>query len=105
LCPKVVGGSDKKTTQLAEFIYKKINKRAVIPVASPTVAEMVKLSEEIYRDVNIAYANNLSRFCEEVGVNAADIIPITNTNPYCNILTPGPGVGGHCIPVYPYFIL
>src|SRR6185437_1339372 len=50
LCPKVVGGSDKKTTELAEFIYKKINKRAVIPVASPTVAEMVKLFEEIYRD-------------------------------------------------------
>lgn len=104
LCPKIVGGSDSKTTQIAEFIYSKINKRAVITVQNPTVAELIKVSEGIYRDVNIAFANNLYLLCKEFGVDAFDVIKACNTNPYCKILTPGPGVGGHCIPVYPYFI-
>lgn len=104
LCPKIVGGSDSKTTRIAEFLYSKINKRAVIPVQNPTVAELIKVSEESYRDVNIAFANNLYLICRELGVDAFELIKACNTNPYCRILTPGPGVGGHCIPVYPYFI-
>lgn len=105
LCPKIVGGSDLKTTQIVEYIYQTINKQGVIPVQNPTVAELVKIWGEIYRDVNIAFANNLYLSCKEFGVDAFEVINATNTNPYCKILTPGPGVGGHCIPVYPYFIL
>ncbi len=104
LCPKIVGGSDLKTTQIAEFIYNKINKRGSIPVSSPTAAEMIKMWGEIYRDVNIAFANNLYLSCKKLGIDAFEVIKASNTNPYSKILTPGPGVGGHCIPVYPYFI-
>lgn len=104
LCPKIVGGSDLKTTAAVQYLYSKINKRGVIPMSSPTVAEIIKISEESYRDVNIAFANNLYLICKELGVNAFEIIKAANTNPYCKILAPGPGVGGHCIPVYPYFI-
>lgn len=105
LCPKIVGGSDAKTTKICELIYNKINKRGTIAVQSPTVAELVKMWGEIYRDVNIAFANNLYLSCKELGVDAFEVIKASNTNPYSRILTPGPGVGGHCIPVYPYFIL
>ncbi len=105
LCPKIVGGSDLKTTRIAEYLYKKINKRDVISVQNPTVAELVKIWGEVYRDVNIAFANTLYLSCKELGVDAFEVINAANTNPYCRILTPGPGVGGHCIPVYPYFIL
>lgn len=104
LCPKVVGGSDSKTAKIAEFLYSKINKRPVISVQNPTVAEIIKVSEESFRDVNIAFANNLYLLCREFGVDVFEVINSCNTNPYCRILTPGPGVGGHCIPVYPYFI-
>lgn len=104
LCPKIVGGSDLKTTSAAQLLYSKINKRPVITVQNPTVAEVIKISEESYRDVNIAFANNLYLLCRELGVDAFYVIKSCNTNPYCRILTPGPGVGGHCIPVYPYFI-
>ncbi len=103
--PKIVGGSDKKTTEIMKYIYSKINKRGVIPVGDTTTAELIKLWEGIYRDVNIAFANNLYLICRELGVNAVKVIEGCNTDKYCNILTPGPGVGGHCIPVYPYFIL
>lgn len=105
LCPKIVGGSDSKTTRAIKFIYNKINKRGVVSVQNPTVAELVKIWGEIYRDINIAFANNLYLLCKEIGVDALEIIKASNTNPYSKILAPGPGVGGHCIPVYPYFIL
>lgn len=105
LCPKVIGGSDKLSVEIAVFIYNKINKLKSIPVENPTAAELVKLGGEIYRDVNIAFANNFYLTCREFGVDAFEIIKVSNTNPYSKILLPGPGVGGHCIPVYPYFIL
>lgn len=105
LCPKIVSGSDLRTTKITEFIYRKVNKRGVITVQNPTVAELVKIWGEVYRDVNIAFANNLYLNCRELGVDALEVIKASNTNPYSKILTPGPGVGGHCIPVYPHFIL
>ncbi len=105
LCPKIVGGSDLKTMQITKFLYRKINKRGVVAVQNPTVAELIKVSEELYRDVNIAFANNLYLLCRELGVDAFDVIEACKTNPYCKILIPGPGVGGHCIPVYPYFMI
>lgn len=105
LCPKIIGGSNKKTVRAVQFIYQKINKRGVIRVQNPTVAELVKIWGEIYRDVNIAFANDLYLSCRQMGVDALEVINASNTNPYSKILLPGPGVGGHCIPVYPYFIL
>lgn len=105
LCPKIVGGSDLKTTHVTQFLYKKINQLGVITVQNPTVAEVTKIWGEVYRDINIAFANNLYLICRELGINASEVIKASNTNPYSRILTPGPGVGGHCIPVYPYFIL
>lgn len=103
--PKIVGGSDEKTTQIIKKIYEFINSRGVIAVKDTTIAEMVKVSEGIYRDVNIALANNLYLLCRELGIDAKEVITAANTDAVCHLLSPGPGVGGHCIPVYPYFIL
>ncbi len=104
LNPKVVGGIDQKSLALASALYKVINRRGVVPVANCTVAEMVKISEMVYRDVKIAYANSLALISQELKINAAEVIQAANTDAGCEILNPGPGVGGHCIPVYPYFI-
>ncbi len=105
LNPKIVGGSDEKTTLIVKKIYEHINDKGVIPVKNTTVAEMVKVTEGIYRDVNIALANNVYLLCRELGIDARDVISAANTDAVCHLLSPGPGVGGHCIPVYPYFIL
>ncbi len=102
---KVVGGSDKKTTQIIKHIYEKINAMGVVVVKDITVAEMVKISEGLYRDVNLALANNLYLICRELGINGQEVINAANTDIVCHLLNPGPGVGGHCIPVYPYFVL
>jgi UDP-N-acetyl-D-mannosaminuronic acid dehydrogenase len=108
---KVVGGIDKKSTQTAAAIYSVINKKGVIAVSDTTAAEVVKLLEGVYRDVNIALSNELSLLCRELGVSSAEIFPIVNDafdevhqRYHVNLLQPGAGVGGHCIPVYPYFI-
>ncbi len=105
LNPKIVGGSDDKTTEIVKKVYEFINSRGVIPVKNTAVAEMVKVTEGIYRDVNIALANNIYLFCRELGIDAKEVIQAANTDAVCHLLSPGPGVGGHCIPVYPYFIL
>jgi UDP-N-acetyl-D-mannosaminuronic acid dehydrogenase len=68
-------------------------------------AEMVKLTENAYRDTNIAFANELSMICDEVDVDVWDVIELANRHPRVNILRPGPGVGGHCIAVDPWFIV
>ena len=69
------------------------------------MAELVKLTENAYRDVNIAFANELSIICDHVDINVWDMIPLANLHPRVNILQPGPGVGGHCISVDPWFIV
>lgn len=102
--PKIVGGFERKSSLAAQTIYELINQRGVIPVSSCTVAEMIKISEMVYRDVKIAYANSLALICDELGIDAKEVIRGANTDAGCEILKPGPGVGGHCIPVYPYFI-
>ena len=89
LCPKIVGGSDMKTASIANFLYRKINKLGVIIVQNPYVAELVKIWGEIYRDVNIAFANNLYLVCKEFGVDALEVIKASNTNPHSKILMPG----------------
>lgn len=101
---KIVGGIDQESTRSAEAIYSLINRRGVITVSDARTAEAVKVFEGIYRDVNIALANELAMACRELGIDAIETCEVANTQPYCHIHKPGCGVGGHCIPVYPYFI-
>ncbi|ELZ98000.1 UDP-N-acetyl-D-mannosaminuronic acid dehydrogenase [Haloferax mucosum ATCC BAA-1512] len=102
--PKVVGGVDSESTRVAALLYGEITSNEVIPVCDATTAEAVKLFEGVYRDVNIALANELARVRDDLGIDVTAAIEAANTQPYCNIHAPGPGVGGHCIPWYPYFI-
>jgi len=108
---KVVGGIDKESAETAGAIYSVINKKGVITVSDTTTAEAVKLFEGIYRDVNIALSNELALVCRGFGVNAGEVFRVANEpiseetgHPYVSLLQPGAGVGGHCIPVYPYFV-
>lgn len=103
--PKVVGGVDRKSSETARDIYRVINKKGVIPVSSSTTAEMVKISEGVYRDVNIALANELAKVAGSNDVDIWEVLEVSNTDPNCNLLKPGSGVGGHCIPVYPWFVI
>ncbi|MFP8890746.1 nucleotide sugar dehydrogenase [Natrialbaceae archaeon A-CW2] len=103
--PKVVGGVDEESTAVASVIYEEINSKGVLPVSDATTAESVKVFEGLYRDVNIALANELAQFTDELGIDVNEAIETANTQPFCDIHTPGPGVGGHCIPYYPYFLI
>lgn len=102
--PKVVGGVDEESTRVAALIYDQITDNDVIEANDATTAECVKVFEGVYRDVNIALANELGRLTDDLSVDVTDAIDVANTQPFCDIHTPGPGVGGHCIPVYPYFL-
>jgi nucleotide sugar dehydrogenase len=108
---KIVGGIDRESTDAAGAIYSVINKKGVITVSDTTTAEVVKLFEGVYRDVNIALSNELALVCREMGVSFTEVLPAVNEpfdeehqRYHVNLLRPGAGVGGHCIPVYPYFI-
>lgn len=74
-------------------------------MSSIKAAEAVKVFEGVYRDVNIALANELALWCEEHGLDALEVFQAANTQPYCHLHMPGAGVGGHCIPVYPWFVI
>ncbi|NYZ79533.1 nucleotide sugar dehydrogenase [Candidatus Micrarchaeota archaeon] len=102
--PKIVGGIDRKSSEACEAIYSVVNKKGVIVVKNLKTAEAVKVVEGIYRDVNIALANQLAVIFDELGVDSYEAFLTANTQPYSNMHMPGTGVGGHCIPVYPYFI-
>ncbi|MFW5903596.1 MAG: nucleotide sugar dehydrogenase [Halolamina sp.] len=102
--PKVVGGVDDESTRAAALVYDEISSNEVIRASDSTVAEATKVFEGVYRDVNIAIANQLALFAEEMGADVTEAIEVANTQPFCDIHDPGPGVGGHCIPVYPYFL-
>jgi UDP-N-acetyl-D-glucosamine dehydrogenase len=102
--PKVVGGLDPTATELACAIYGTIFRRTV-PVSSPAVAEMAKLLENIYRCVNIALVNELKLLCLRMGINIWEVIAAAKTKPFgFQAFYPGPGLGGHCIPVDPYYL-
>ena len=103
--PKIVGANDEKTLEAVIGIYETINKKGVIPVSSIKAAEAVKVFEGVYRDVNIALANELALWCEEHGLDALEVFKAANTQPYCHLHMPGAGVGGHCIPYYPWFVI
>jgi UDP-N-acetyl-D-mannosaminuronic acid dehydrogenase len=103
--PKIVGGVDAESTRVAELIYGEITENEVYAAPDARTAECVKVFEGIYRDVNIALANELAAVAPELGVDVPRAIELANTQPFCDLHRPGIGVGGHCIPVYPYFLL
>jgi UDP-N-acetyl-D-mannosaminuronic acid dehydrogenase len=101
---RVVGGVDVPSSEAAERFYASFVEGAILITNSRT-AEMVKLVENSFRDVNIAFANEVSMLCAEEGIDAWELIRLANRHPRVNILQPGPGVGGHCIAVDPWFIV
>ncbi|MFB6075093.1 MAG: nucleotide sugar dehydrogenase [Haloarculaceae archaeon] len=103
--PKIVGGVDDESARVAELVYGEVTSNDVLRVDGPTTAECVKLFEGLYRDVNIALANELATLVDEFDVDVRDAIEAANTQPYCDIHDPGAGVGGHCIPYYPHFVI
>ncbi|WP_436414163.1 UDP-N-acetyl-D-mannosamine dehydrogenase [Petrimonas sp.] len=100
---RVIGGINKKSAEKAESFYKLFVKGDIYKTNART-AEMCKLTENASRDVQIAFANELSIICEKAGINVWELIELANKHPRVNILQPGSGVGGHCIAVDPYFI-
>lgn len=103
--PKVVGGYDAVSGNAAVAFYSSVLDARVIRMKSMDDAEFVKLIETTYRDVNIALANEYARFADGHGLDVYEAINAANTQPYSHIHMPGVGVGGHCIPVYPYFLI
>ncbi len=101
---RVIGGYTPECAEKAQELYATFVKGA-IHLTDSTTAEMVKLVENSFRDVNIAFANELSLICDELKLNVWDLIRLANLHPRVNILRPGPGVGGHCIAVDPWFIV
>jgi UDP-N-acetyl-D-mannosaminuronic acid dehydrogenase len=101
---RIVGGVDDASTEVALELYQSFVRGEVIGTDSRT-AEMVKLSENSFRDVNIAFANELSMICARSGTSVWEVIRLANRHPRVKILQPGPGVGGHCIAVDPWFIV
>ncbi len=101
---RIIGGLTKQCAYRAASLYKTFVKGSCIETDART-AEMVKLTENAFRDVNIAFANELSLICDQLGINVWEMIRLANHHPRVNILQPGPGVGGHCIAVDPWFIV
>ena len=101
---RIVGGINTKSAELVRDLYKTFVKGDIYLTDAAT-AEMCKLMENTFRDVNIALANELSRICEKEGINAWEVIRLCNKHPRVNIHQPGPGVGGHCLAVDPWFIV
>jgi nucleotide sugar dehydrogenase len=103
--PKLVGGIGPRSTDRAAAFYDAVLDAEIVAMGSAEAAEFSKLADTTYRDVNIALANEFARYAERVGVDIHEIIAAANSQPYSHIHQPGLGVGGHCIPVYPHFLL
>ncbi|MBP6218933.1 MAG: UDP-N-acetyl-D-mannosamine dehydrogenase [Oligoflexales bacterium] len=101
---RIIGGIDGPSTEIACNFYRSFVNGQIFPTDSRT-AELTKLVENSFRDVNIAYANELSLICDKIDINVFELISLANRHPRVNILQPGPGVGGHCIAVDPWFIV
>ncbi|MCC5792248.1 MAG: UDP-N-acetyl-D-mannosamine dehydrogenase [Legionellaceae bacterium] len=101
---RVIGGMTVRCSEVAQKFYSIFVEGDCITTTSRT-AEMCKLTENSFRDVNIAFANELSMLCDEQNINVWELIRLANRHPRVNILQPGPGVGGHCIAVDPWFII
>lgn len=101
---RIVGGIDQASREKAAEFYRGFVSGQVLTTDART-AEMAKLTENSFRDVNIAFANELSLICDRLNINVWELIELANRHPRVNILQPGPGVGGHCIAVDPWFIV
>jgi len=102
--PRIIGGINAKSAEVVRDLYRTFVKGDIY-LTDTTTAEMCKLMENTYRDVNIALANELAKLCEKFGINAWDVIKFSNKHPRVNLHQPGPGVGGHCLAVDPWFIV
>ena len=102
--PKVVGGMTKECTELAGLFYAQFVEK-VIPVSSPRAAEMAKLLENIFRCVNVALMNELMMLCERMDIDIWEVIDAASSKPFGFMpFYPGPGLGGHCIPIDPFYL-
>ena len=102
--PKIIGGISKKSTDISKFLYDRVIKK-VIPVSTASSAEMVKLLENTFRIVNIALVNEITTLCDKFNLDIWEIVDAAKTKPYGFMpFYPGPGIGGHCIPVDPLYL-
>ncbi|MHA1344411.1 MAG: nucleotide sugar dehydrogenase, partial [Promethearchaeota archaeon] len=103
--PKVVGGVTPDCTEVASYLYRNIIQGKVHPVSSPKVAEMEKIYENVFRYTNIALANEMSILCHKMNIDFWEVIEAAKTKPYGFMaFYPGPGIGGHCIPLDPFYL-
>ncbi len=103
--PKLVGGLGPRSAARAAAFYDSVLDAEVVEMSSAEAAEFSKLADTTYRDVNIALANEFAAYADRIGVDIREVISAANSQPYSHIHQPGLGVGGHCIPVYPHFLL
>jgi nucleotide sugar dehydrogenase len=103
--PKLVGGIGERSGERAATFYASVLDAEIVWLSSSEAAEFSKLADTTYRDVNIALANEFARYADRIGVDLGEVIQAANSQPYSHIHAPGIGVGGHCIPVYPHFLL
>lgn len=102
---RVIGGMTPRCSAAAATLYRTFVTGECVLASSPRLAEMAKLTENSFRDVNIAFANELSIVCDKLGIDVWELVEMANRHPRVNILQPSPGVGGHCIAVDPWFIV
>lgn len=103
--PKVVGGVTPACTEIAAALYRNVLEGEIYPVSSPAVAEMEKILENTFRNINIALANEMAVLCNRMGIDIWEVINAAATKPYGFMpFYPGPGLGGHCIPIDPYYL-
>ncbi|MDS0295115.1 nucleotide sugar dehydrogenase [Halogeometricum luteum] len=101
---RIIGGIDERSANETIALYEPLVEGDIHRAPDATTAEFVKLSQNAYRDVNIAFANELARVAGDYGIRSRDAIELANVHPRVDILNPGPGVGGHCLPIDPWFL-
>ena len=102
--PRTIGADDRETAEIVRNLYASFCEAEIV-LTDIRTAEMSKVVENTYRDINIAFANELTKICHEASMDVYEVIRIANRHPRVNILSPGPGVGGHCISVDPWFLV
>ncbi|WP_135855399.1 nucleotide sugar dehydrogenase [Halorussus salinus] len=101
---RLVGGVDEASAEAARSLYDPVVEGEITVVPDPTTAEFAKLIQNTYRDVNVALANEVSKLADDYGISSRAVIEAANSHPRVDLLNPGPGVGGHCLPVDPWFL-
>ncbi|MEM4246257.1 MAG: nucleotide sugar dehydrogenase, partial [Candidatus Bathyarchaeia archaeon] len=103
--PKIVGAYGPKSLKAARAVLEVVSKGGIVETGDIKTAEAAKIFETVYRDVNIALANEFANFCESAGIDYYEAAAAANTQPYSHLHSPGIGVGGHCLPLYPYLLM